>query len=122
MNIKNRIYMSILLSSRYMFEKLEKIRLRKAVFYFPLSLKSYILTQQEIKMLRNSNYIYNIPSYSNIKIWLPSLKKLHEADLIQRIIFFKKDFFEGEMLRKVLKHYFKEKRKYTIVDVGGEYW
>lgn len=119
MNIKNRIYMSILLSSRYMFEKLEKIRLRKAVFYFPLSLKSYILTQQEIKMLRNSNYIYNIPSYSNIKIWLPSLKKLHEADLIQRIIFFKKDFFEGEMLRKVLKHYFKEKRKYTIVDVGG---
>ena len=70
-------------------------------------------------MLRNSNYIYNIPSYSNIKIWLPSLKKLHEADLIQRIIFFKKDFFEGEMLRKVLKHYFKEKRKYTIVDVGG---
>ena len=52
MNIKNRIYMSILLSSRYMFEKLEKIRLRKAVFYFPLSLKSYILTQQEIKNVK----------------------------------------------------------------------
>lgn len=119
MSIKNRIYMSVLLSSRYMFEKLEKLRLRKALFYFPFSLKSYILTRKEIKKLRNSNYIYNIPSYTNIKIWLPSLKKLHEADLIQRIIFFKKDFFEGEMLRKVLKHYFKEQRKYTIVDVGG---
>lgn len=119
MNIKNKIYMRVLLSSRYMFEKLEKLRLRKALFYFPFSLKSYILTRKEIKKLRKSNYIYNIPSYTNIKIWLPSLKNLHEVDLIQRIIFFKKDFFEGEMLRKVLKHYFKEKRKYTIVDVGG---
>lgn len=119
MNIKNKIYMRVLLSSRYMFEKLEKLRLRKALFYFPFSLKSYILTRKEIKKLRKSNYIYNIPSYTNIKIWLPSLKNLHEIDLIQRIIFFKKDFFEGEMLRKVLKHYFKEKRKYTIVDVGG---
>lgn len=118
MRFKEKVWKTIMFSSKYMYEMTEKYRLRKAIFLLPFSIKSWFSTHKKKNALIKNDYIYNLDKYNTIKFYLPLL---FLGDIIQNQIFFTGDFFEGDTLRYIKSKYMDgwREEQCTIVDVGG---